>query len=58
MENQTSVPPLSFGQKAVGLTFNPSKDDSVNCAKEKCAELIDLLNDLRVLTPNIDHKAL
>jgi len=34
---------LSFGQKLVGLTFNPSGDEKVQRAKELCAELADLL---------------
>jgi len=38
---------LTYGQKLVGLTFNPSADPRVQEVKEKCAELIDLLcNDL------------
>lgn len=36
---------LSYGQKLVGLTFNPSGDDKVNKAKQLCAELADLLHD-------------
>lgn len=36
---------LSFGQKLVGLTFNPSGDEKVQKAKELCAELADLLNE-------------
>jgi hypothetical protein len=36
---------LSFGQKLVGLTFNPSGDEKVQRAKELCAELADLLNE-------------
>jgi len=35
---------LSFGQKLVGLTFNPSGDQKVQKAKELCAELADLVN--------------
>lgn len=38
MENK-----LSFGQKLVGLTFNPSGDDKVNKAKQLCAELVDMV---------------
>lgn len=34
---------LTFGEKLVGLTFNPSGDANVNRAKELCAELADLL---------------
>jgi len=36
---------LTFGEKLVGLTFNPSGDEKVQRAKELCAELADLLND-------------
>ena len=35
----------TFGQKLVGLTFNPSGDPKVQKAKELCAELADLLNE-------------
>ena len=35
----------TFGQKLVGITFNPSGDPKVQRAKELCAELADLLND-------------
>lgn len=34
---------LTFGEKLVGLTFNPSGDERVNRAKELCAELADLI---------------
>ena len=36
---------MTFGEKLVGLTFNPSGDPKVNRAKELCAELADLLAD-------------
>ena len=39
------VKELSFGEKLVGLTFNPSGDDKVGKAKRLCADLADLLND-------------
>jgi hypothetical protein len=42
---------LSYGQRAVGLNFNPSKDDSVAEAKQRFAAIIDLLNDLRDAQP-------
>jgi len=35
---------LTFGERLVGLTFNPSGDDKVNKAKKLCAELADLVN--------------
>jgi hypothetical protein len=33
----------SFGQKAVGMTFNPSKDPIVDEIKKLCADVIDRL---------------
>lgn len=36
---------LTFGQKAVGLQFNPSGDESVNKAKQLSADLIDLVEE-------------
>lgn len=38
---------LTFGEKAVGLTFNPSGDPDVQAAKEAFAKAIDLCNNLR-----------
>lgn len=40
----------TFGQKAVGLSFNPSNDDKVGQIKQKFADLIDDMNDLRNTT--------
>ena len=37
----------TFGQRAVGLDFNPSGDDAVGQAKQKIADAIDQMNDLR-----------
>ncbi len=34
---------LSYGQKAVGLTFNPSGDKNVQKVKELYAQIIDLM---------------
>jgi hypothetical protein len=34
---------LNFGEKLVGITFNPSGDEKVNRAKELCAELANLI---------------
>jgi hypothetical protein len=36
---------LTFGEKLVGLQFNPSNDDKVGKAKRLCADLADLLYD-------------
>lgn len=37
---------ITYGQKAVGLTFNPSGDDKVNKIKELYAEIIDVLEQV------------
>lgn len=37
----------TFGQKAVGLNFNPSGDDAVAIAKQTIADAIDQMNDFR-----------
>lgn len=38
---------LTFGEKAVGLTFNPSGDEGVNHIKKAYADVIDFCNDAR-----------
>jgi len=38
---------LSFGEKAVGLTFNPGGNEQVTSIKRKFADVIDDLNTLR-----------
>lgn len=44
--SETLTPkPMTFGEKLVGLTFNPSNDDKVGKAKRLCADLADLLHD-------------
>lgn len=37
----------TFGQKAVGLSFNPSGDETVTDLKTKAAAFIDACNNLR-----------
>lgn len=46
----------TFVQKAVGLSFNPSGDDAVGVAKQKCADAIDQMNDLRNTTTSGEVK--
>jgi hypothetical protein len=41
----TNVRSLTFGERLVGLTFNPSNDDKVSKAKKLFAEIADLVND-------------
>jgi len=38
---------LTFGEKAVGLTFNPSGDQTVHELNEAYAKVIDILDDMR-----------
>jgi hypothetical protein len=45
--NQGVGSPQTFGEKAVGLSFNPSNDDKVGNIKKSCAAVIDVLNDER-----------
>ena len=45
---------LTYGEKAVGLTFNPSNDDDVHKCKRAFALIIDNLNFLRESTENPD----
>lgn len=46
-ENQRA---LTFGEKAVGLTFNPSNIEAVQELKERAAAFIDTCNDFRNAT--------
>ena len=47
---------LSFGEKLVGLNFNPNNDKDVQRAKELCAELADLLKNVRTAKKLEAHK--
>lgn len=47
---------MTFGEKAVGLTFNPSNDDAVSACKAGFAILINQMNDLRNSTDNAEIK--
>ena len=38
---------LTYGEMAVGLTFNPSNDPTVQKVKELYAEIIDICNEER-----------
>lgn len=46
----------TFGERAVGLTFNPSGDDAVHLLKSAAASFIDLCNDARVATDDPEVK--
>mgnify|MGYP000946641385 CR=1 FL=1 len=46
----------TFGQRAVGLSFNPSGDDAVGKCKQIFADAIDQMNDLRNSTQDGEVK--
>lgn len=53
-------PHLTFGERAVGLSFNPSGDSKVLEVKKLYARIIDILNDDRTAadgTPLRDERA-
>ena len=50
----TATRPMTFGEKAVGLSFNPGGDEKVNEVKKLYAQIIDLCADLR--TPQSDNQ--
>lgn len=51
-------PVLSYGQKAVGISFNPSGSNEVNAFKQIMAVAIDDLNDLRTQSTSGEVKRL
>ena len=38
---------MTYGEKAVGLTFNPSNDETVDRLKKLYAEIIDICSEAR-----------
>lgn len=46
----------SFGQKAVGLGFNPSGNDDVTNLKQMSADFIDMCNERRQNSDDPDVK--
>ncbi len=50
MENTNGTRELTYGEKAVGLTFNPGGNPKVDEVKKLYAQIIDLCNDLRSQT--------
>lgn len=47
---------LTFGEKAVGLSFNPSSNPLVDDLKRRYADVIDKLNDARATSESQDAK--
>jgi hypothetical protein len=46
----------TFGERAVGLTFNPSGDEKVNVLKAQIAGFIDSCNDWRNEATDLEVK--
>lgn len=57
-EADTQERSLTFGERAVGLTFNPSGSEDVRRLKELYAEVIDALNTGRARAPDEAAKRL
>jgi hypothetical protein len=49
---------LTFGEKAVGFTFNPSGDENVNKCKQIFAKIIDNMHNLRESTQDSEVQRL
>lgn len=47
---------LTFGEKSVGITFNPSNNQKVENIKRYYADIIDNLNDKRTNSDNPEVK--
>jgi len=47
MEKDTNQREMTYGEKAVGLTFNPGNNDQVDRVKKAYANVIDQLNEMR-----------
>ena len=47
---------MSYGEKAVGLTFNPSGDPDVEEIKFAYAKIINRMDKLRSATESVDIK--
>lgn len=45
IEENTNSRELTYGEKLVGITFNPSADDKVSKAKKLFADAADLLRE-------------
>ncbi len=58
MENQSTASELTFGEKAVGLTFNPGGDERVNSIKKQFADIIQACHLIRVESESGEVKRL
>lgn len=58
MDEEQNVQEPTYGEKAVGLTFNPSGDGNVQTVKELYAQIIDLLDTNRAKQESPESKRL
>lgn len=56
IKSKSTMSNLTFGQRAVGITFNPSGDPAVNKVKQAYADIIDDLHFLRMNTTSAEVK--
>jgi len=42
--------PMTFGERACGVAFNPGGDQMVHAIKTQYANIVDLLDELRCMT--------
>ncbi len=55
MDEAKNSQQLTFGERAVGLNFNPAQDPKVAKIKEQFAAIVDTLNDYRAGNPGDEH---
>ena len=54
----THQPTLTYGEKAVGITFNPSSNSDVENIKYRFAQVIDTLHEQREASNDAELKAM
>jgi hypothetical protein len=54
--NEKKISQPTFGEKAVGLSFNPGSNPAVNACKKSFADVIDNLNELRSTSTDPEAK--
>lgn len=57
-DEKIKTPDTTYGEKAVGLGFNPGGNDEVMFCKHALAKEIDRMNDLRSTTQSQEQKRL
>jgi len=58
MQESENSRELTYGEKAVGLMFNPSNDDAVGQCKKMYANIIDDMHVLRNVSESQEQKRL